>query len=410
MEQKLVDLTLSLENEMRRLNYSDNTIKKYHWQWLKLQEYAKQKGEEYYTEKLGIDFLKDIHNIEADNLKEPLSRHEVQILRTIRILGDFQLHQTVTQRLGRKPERKMNAVFEKAKKDFEAYCKNKQLSVSTTRVYIRNACDFMEFLSSKGVSNFSELTQTHVIEFFKTLVNFTNSTINNYYCSLRRFSLVLSQQGTIANDFSSQLPKLTIKKEKPIPAAWEAEELKKLLDAVDRGSPKGKRNYAILSLACRMGLRISDIKNLRFSNINWVAKEINIIQIKTQELLTLPLVPEVGWAIIDYLQNGRPTIDDDHIFITTKAPFRSLSDNDRLSGMVRHYMQIAGITKKKTPCGMHSLRHTLASVLLENNTPLPLISDIIGHVSTNSTVAYLKIDFAQLIQCPIDIEEVIHVE
>jgi len=94
---------------------------------------------------------------------------------------------------------------------------------------------------------------------------------------------------------------------------------------------------------------------------------------------SLPLLPDVGWAIIDYLKNGRPKVDSPYVFLRHLAPLEPFSDDDRLHQIVVKYMKLAHIPcspqKKK---GMHSLRHTLASRLLEAHTPLPVISDILG--------------------------------
>jgi site-specific recombinase XerD len=134
------------------------------------------------------------------------------------------------------------------------------------------------------------------------------------------------------------------------------------------------------------------------------------LQSKTRQPVELPLVPDVGWAVIDYLKYGRPKVDSDRVFVRHVAPFLSFSEGDHLEQLIRSYMEKAHIPKLKKRRGMHSLRHTMASVLLEKETPLPVISDIIGHLDTNSTAVYLKIDMERLAQCPLDFEELIHCE
>jgi site-specific recombinase XerD len=123
--------------------------------------------------------------------------------------------------------------------------------------------------------------------------------------------------------------------------------------------------------------------------------------------MELPLVPDVGWAVIDYLKYGRPKVDSPHIFVRHLAPFHPFSADDHLNQLIKTYMVKAHIKVSNKRRGMHSLRHTMASVLLEKNTPLPVISDIIGHLDTNSTSVYLKVDMERLSECPLDFEEVI---
>lgn len=118
-------------------------------------------------------------------------------------------------------------------------------------------------------------------------------------------------------------------------------------------------------------------------------------------------MPEVGWAIIDYLKYGRPKVDSPYIFVRHLAPFLPFSEDDHLHQLIRAYMEKGHIPFLKKRRGMHSLRHTMAGILLEKDTPLPIISDIIGHLDTNSTAVYLKVDMKRLAECPLDFEAVI---
>ena len=149
-----------------------------------------------------------------------------------------------------------------------------------------------------------------------------------------------------------------------------------------------------------------DIKNLKFSNFKWEQNELNIIQSKTRTLLTLPLTSEVGWAIIDYIKHGRPQVDSAYIFIRHLAPFLPFSEHDHLHQLIKRYMQIAHIPTLKKKRGMHSLRHTAASFMLENDTPLSVISDVLGHSDADSTAVYLKVNIQKLKECSLDILEV----
>ena len=110
------------------------------------------------------------------------------------------------------------------------------------------------------------------------------------------------------------------RKQTAIPSVWTHEELKQLVGAIDRGSPKGRRDYAIILIACRLGLRCTDIKNLCFENFNWTEKKLCFTQSKTGQPMELPLVPDVGWAVIDYLKYGRPKVDSSRIFVRHMAP------------------------------------------------------------------------------------------
>ena len=129
------------------------------------------------------------------------------------------------------------------------------------------------------------------------------------------------------------------------------------------------------------------------------------IQSKTRTLLSLPLTPEVGWAVIDYLKYGRPNIDCPNLFVKHMAPFGPFSAAGNLYELIKRYMRRAHLPTLQKKRGMHSLRHTMASMLLEKDTPLSTISDILGHVDTNSTAVYLKVGMQKLKECALTFEE-----
>lgn len=192
---------------------------------------------------------------------------------------------------------------------------------------------------------------------------------------------------------------------------WDRELVSRLLDAIDRGSPKGKRDYAILLLACRLGLRVSDIRTLKLDNIDWEAEAISIMQAKTNAPLILPLTNEVGNALIDYIKSVRPKTHYREVFLRLKPPFKPFNYNSHLYHVVQQWRQIAGIQfKSKQHQGLHSLRHTLATHLLEDNTAFSLIANILGHASMNSTMIYAKASVEILRQVGLSLKELNHVK
>jgi integrase len=159
----------------------------------------------------------------------------------------------------------------------------------------------------------------------------------------------------------------------------------------------------MLLLAARLGLRASDITNLKFSSINWEKNEINLVQQKTNVSVKLPLLKDVGEAIINYVQNGRPNVKDAYVFIRENRPYIKLSGSS-LHMIVDGYLKRAKI---KIPAGQkhgpHALRHSLATLLLENNIPISTIKEILAHKSSETTKIYLKVAEKQLLQCALDV-------
>jgi integrase len=171
---------------------------------------------------------------------------------------------------------------------------------------------------------------------------------------------------------------------------------------VDRSNPIGKRDYAIILLIARLGLRSGDVVNLKFENINWEENRISITQQKTGRPLTLPLLEDVGLAIIDYLKFGRPKCEYQNIFVIHKPPETPCTVGGMYT-LVSNRISRAGLHKNKKKRGPHALRHSLASRLLEENIPLPIISEILGHASSNTTATYLSIDINKLRQCALEV-------
>jgi integrase len=184
-----------------------------------------------------------------------------------------------------------------------------------------------------------------------------------------------------------------------------------LLGAIDRSSAKGKRDYAIVLLACRLGLRAGDIRTLKLDHLHWEDSRIEITQSKTTTPLSLPLTEEVGEALIDYLRSGRPKTADREVFLKLNPPFDPFGRNNNLYDVVTYWRQLAGITfRSPQKRGIHSLRHSLATRLLEQGTAFSTIADILGHTSLESTRIYAKADVEALRSVALDTEEVNHAE
>ena len=404
----LPDLISGLEQELLRLGYTKGSMTFYRRRRNQLMAYAEDRGECYYTEQLGMDFLKEFFGITQEDFSMTLPQAETQEIRVVRMVGDFQLHHAVLRRYLKHKEILTTPFFVDICSRFRSSCEKKGYSQVTTEHYVKQSSYLMDYLAAQGMDDFTAVTLDTVNAYIRTLAGFSYKTVEQHICSLRAFFRFLNQEGIMPDDLAAKMPMVKARKQTAIPSVWTQEELKQLVRAIDRGSPKGKRDYAIILIACRLGLRCTDIKNLCFENFNWTEKKLCFTQSKTGQPMELPLVPDVGWAVIDYLKYGRPKVDSSRIFVRHTAPFLPFAEGDHLDQLIRAYMVKAHIPMRGKHRGMHSLRHTMASVLLEKDTPLPVISDIIGHLDTNSTAVYLKVDMERLAECPLDFEEVIH--
>lgn len=268
-------------------------------------KFAESQGAIYYSERLGINFIENHFNILEKNLEGVLTQSEVQNLRVIRMLGDFQIHGTVLRRYYKHKTILHNQYFIEINNDFKKYCSDKDYSNVTIEHYTKQSAKFLDYADSHKIGSCSDINLKFINDYIKTLAGYTYKTVEQVLCSLRAFFKYLYLNGLIGIDYSLKIPMVQSRKQTRIPSAWSMEDLKKLIAAIDRGSPMGKRDYAIILLACRLGLRVSDIKKLTLKNFLWEDKQLVFIQSKTKTTINLPLTQDVGWAVIDYLKYGR---------------------------------------------------------------------------------------------------------
>ena len=264
------------------------------------------------------------------------------------------------------------------------------------------------FFDQHGVSGFHSITAEKISGYFRTQIELESRTVATMLSSVRVFFRHLYQQGFIHENLAEQLPAIKGVQKFRIPQVWKQEDVLTILNSIDRGSPIGKRDYALLMLVTRYGLRSSDVKRLKLTDLHWNENVIEIIQSKTRNPLRLPLLQDVGWALIDYLKNGRPPSPHPEVFLTINVPFRPFSHTTGLAAILTKRIQEAGVRiSNDVPKGLHSLRHTLASTMLAKDVPLPVISAVLGHVTSEATGIYLHTDIARLRDCALDLEEVL---
>ena len=396
-----VDLVREVRTELIRVKYKEQRINLYESIWENLGHFMGKRRREYFDMKIGLQFLKNEYGI---TVFKHLSSSQGVKVRAVNMLGEYQLHGIILSK-----KRIMGKDYyppvQKAFKGFVELRRRSGISENTLQSNKLYLSRFSEYLSKQQFQSIGDLEATHVLGFVNTLAGASNATVSCTLCSLRVLLRYLYKEEILKKDISHIVPRIKIDKTARVPSAYSKKEVQKLLDIVDRGNPKGKRDYAILLLASRLGMRAGDICRLSFSNLKWERNEIELIQEKTHDNILLPLLPEIGSAIIEYLKYGRPMTDSSTIFVRHICPITTLSA-PTLHSIVHQYMQLAGINvpdgKKHGP---HALRHSLASALLEENIPLPIISEVLGHKTTDTTSVYLKIDINSLRHCALDVSE-----
>ena len=265
--------------------------------------------------------------------------------------------------------------------------------------------DLILFLDSAGIHELDGVTADLMSRFTETMVGLAPVTISEKLSALRQYFKYAFLHEYVSKPIEVFLPHPPQRLRTKLPTVWTENQIEQLINSVDITTPIGKRDYAIILLGARLGLRIGDILSLTLNDIDWNKKIITITQSKTQEPLSLPLPDDAGWAIIDYLKNGRPITDYPNIFVTHNAPYKGSPFKSTLRHNINKALKRAGIPIDKTKhYGWHSLRHSLATNLLQNDVDTSTISDILGHSDPQVAKHYLRVDMDGLRKCALEVE------
>ena len=283
--------------------------------------------------------------------------------------------------------------MEEASKAFVEELQSKRYAASMIDSYAKLASDLGRRLLLDGVS-LRELSEEEVLAFAGSSQNNSPGRISN----LRRFLAFLHRTDRTEKDFSLAIERIPPHRKEKLPSYYSAEEIARIEKAIPRASAVGKRDYAIVLLASRLGLRCSDIRLLQFSNLDWDRSEINLVQYKTKKDLTLPLLADVGEALIDYILHGRPESTSKYVFLSCRPAYSQLTTT-ALSQLIAKHIHESGVDYKGKHTGGHALRHSLATIMMNRGEALPTISATLGHSSTESTMFYMGVNVANLLEC-----------
>jgi len=407
-ENSIRKMTEEVLDELKSQGYSKNCIQRYAASYRGLLVYTNSHGISKYSEAVGLDYMHDQFGFKLEGFFGNLPRPVSETLHHLLVLWHYQHYSTVEFiTRGQKKAFQCPEDYQKEYEAFLAHCSRKKYTTMGLPAILNPVKNFLLFLNKNNVSALDDITQKHISSFLSIYADHSVRYIATIVSSLRNFMKLLYEERYLHRKTWEMLPKIKYGRNAFIPPSWKKSDVLKLLNAVDRGSPVGKRDYAILLLVVRLGLRASDVKTLKLNSLDWNKKKLVIVQTKTRQTLELPILDDIGWALIDYLKNGRPYTKSDAVFVNHKAPYGAFKMSNGMQHILRKYMRFAGLEiPQNEHCGLHSLRSTLARTMLESGAPLPVISKVLGHESVQSTSVYLKINLEALRKCPIDPEEV----
>ncbi len=190
---------------------------------------------------------------------------------------------------------------------------------------------FIDYLNNRGLQNVNSITPQIISDYVKAIYWHHEKSISSILTALRVFLRFLYLNQYIDEDLSLKVPHQKKYYYPPVPSVWNKEDVIRMLESIDRGNPTGKRDYAILLLVTKLGIRAGDIKSLTLSDLNWQLKSIEIRQNKTKNSVTYPILDDIGWALIDYLKNARPVSNSPFVFLRMNAPYEAFGEDAGLS-------------------------------------------------------------------------------
>jgi site-specific recombinase XerD len=390
------ELADALRSHLGELGYRPSSLKTYGCILSRFVEYCEERNIEKHSIQTGRDFVwEQCGSVLGENNRSK------SVNRTMHILTDFQRYGMIFRQHNVRLEG-FSAGYESLFESFLASIQKRGIVANSVRKY-RNFLFRLEyFLEQRGIEQFNQLELYHVNAYVESFAGLAQNTVSAALSSLKQLMDFARNNGYHRTSFSESVPTVRYRQTKRLPATFTADEVERIVANIDRSNPLGKRNYAIILIAAKLGLRVSDVLSLTFRSIDWDAKRISINQQKTGMPLDLHVPEDVGWAIIEYLKYGRPQTSCENIFVKHQAPHDSIASN--FAKDIARAVQKAGI---KVPAdkviGMHTFRHSLATSMLDNGATLIEIAQILGHARPESAEEYISLSTESLRQCALEV-------
>lgn len=393
IESNIKDYWETLKSNFREFTesqgYCSDTLKLYNRAVKRLADYAVLNNFHKYTPNLGVMFYESEKQLYQEQRK--LLENRLLGIRCLErhLLGEaLCLIKTTKAKKHELPQQ-----FENEIKNFFESLRQSGYKETTIELYRYTCSPMLWYFAENRVADWSQINAKILSDFFEKT--------NNKVCFLshvkKLFKYLVSER-LVKFDYSGILPHVT--RSQSLPSVYSRDEIKLLLDSVDRTTKIGKRDYAVLLLALRLGLRASDISLLCFKNVDFDNSIIKFKQFKTDIPQRLSLLPEVADSLYDYIDNSRVKSESQYIFLTvTHHPFSAAT----VYYIVSKYFTKSGIDCGDRHHGPQSLRMTLASELVEENVPYEAVRVILGQVNHDSTRHYVKFAIESLRTCALEV-------
>lgn len=374
--------------------FMDSTIYRYEIGLNLFKKFCKERNVEFYDKGIGEEFAKDIFLPETNKKSEYRRLFRSKVIRHFNYYLEHQCFILEYPNRKRFDDETID-YLDKDYRDFKEFILNHYENSNTRKFYLYEVYVFLSYLSKRGITLLESVNVNNVYDYFKIVKENRQKAalcVVKYYLNhINRNDLYETITGIRA-----------VRKRKLIPYL-NADETNKIWDVLN-GNDITYKEKSVFLLGFTLGIRACDIVNLKLEDIHWDYDYISFVQQKTGNAVNLPLSPVLGNSLFNYITKERKQSSYNNVFISMHPPFKPLRDHSSCYAIVNKIITKAGINMDDRFCGIHFLRHNVASNMVNSNVPLEVIAAVLGHSSPDSTNIYITTNKNKLEDCVLSFE------
>jgi len=402
---ELESTMLALYQKMASDNYSDTVIENTKWILNHFRKHCISNRIKIITVSVMAEFLHEKYDIDYYN---PIIRIQTVLRRPLLILMEFYGSGNYCKTHQRGSTTEIPLIYTGFFLKYRDFVNGMNIVINSKKRKLWIMTTYLCYLEEKGIVQTINIGINDAHNYLNSLTDFARATKRIIATVLRESYDWMYREKMIGFSGHQAFPLIRKDSRNKLLSCYSKGEVEDMLSCIDTDTATGKTYFFIISLIAHLGIRVGDVINLKFSDIDWNNNAINIIQKKTTRLLTIPLVDEVKYPLIDYIKNVRHDSEDkEYVLITAYAPYTRFHNTSSIFRIITRCMKMAGIQYEGRHHGPHALRHSLATSLMNKNVPLSAISNIMGHSSTRTTEIYLTVDETNLKELSLEVPDVL---